>query len=304
MPRVLIAGHFNPELPAPLGFSDFVGGTGLQNYRESLQQFEQGFRSAAPGWESSILPFGPGPIFADVLGDRGAVSLSTGGEELLIPEEAASPLLIEMGHDRGHDWGIRVREAFDAEDLRRRDVVVAYSTSRPLYGAGGTSNTDQQLRLRTDIVEPKGWRQALTQLAEEPAGSLQFGGQDDRLDPGTRPGSGAGGGAAAWLMALGARAFPTGEVLAHYLDAERLIAEADLVIIATPHWHSPDLTDAVPLVLTGLGSPATPRVGVGLASSLSAHEQAQWGIQGLHLLGKKDGLEELGRRVGQTWGRV
>ncbi len=212
-----------------------------------------------------------------------------------------------MGHDRGHDWGQRIWEAQDADELRRRDIIVAYSTSRPLYGAGGTSNTDQQLQLRTDVKEPSDWRETLAALQTQGVEALTIGSdQSTQTGPGARPGSGAGGGAAAWLMSLGARAYPTGEVLFHYLSMEEKLAAADLIVVASPHWHSPDLTDSVPLHLTEYANTvgATPWVGVGFASSLSPHEQAQWGLQGVHLVGEDHSFQTLGRRVGQTWGRL
>lgn len=305
MKRVLIAGHLEPFLPPPLGFSATVPVLEEKDYTVPLRQFSRGFLGAAPRWEAQVVPFGPGRIFEEELRELNAVALPTvpNSEAPQIPTEG--PVLVEMGHDVGHDWGKRLWDSQDPEHLRTRDVVLAYSTSRSLYGAGGTSNTAPDLTLRLDITEPAGWRETLSTLQQGRGPSLALGGSNASEDAvGSRPGSGAGGGAAAWLMALGARAHPTGEVLAHYLHLEDKLAGADLVIVASPHWHSPDLADAVPLHIAEMSARlATPTVGIGFASSLSAHEQAQWGLHGIHLLGCDQDYESLGRRVGQTWGR-
>ncbi len=308
MKTALLIGHLEHDLPKPLGFTGIpsVPGQDRGHYKARLEAVGAGFLEAARGWDLQVIPFGPGPIFADQLSHLGALYLPTDGDSAAVHLPDDQPILIEMGHDSGHDWGERLWAANAAQPLRQRDITVAYSTSRPLYGAGATSNTDPSLQLRWDVQEPEGWRTRLRQLAGKSRRGLNLVGNFPRLeDVGTQPGSGAGGGAAAWLMALGARAFPTGHVLSDYLRLEDKLNAADLVIIATPHWHSPDLTDAVPLRAAELAADrAVPTVGIGLGSSLSAHEQAQWGLHGLHLIGRSSDFYRLGKRVGQTWGSL
>lgn len=306
--RVLLLGHFTPVEDVALGFSDdaehlWEGDRQADSW--GLEPFAEGFKKAAQSAEISILPFGAGEVFAEALASRGAISLPRkGAQQIDLTEQ--SPVLIEMGHDEGHDWGKRVG-ATDGEELaaklRATEILLAYSTSRSLFGPGGTAMMTPDLQLRRDAPEPKGWRNHLRELASasSPRDLLSSAPED----PGLREGAGAGGGAAAWLMALGARAYPTGDLLAEFTDLRAAAERADLVIVATPFWHSPDLTDAVPLAgaaaLHGTGGPV---VGVGYRSSLSAHEQAQWGIHGLHTARRPADLERLGTRVGQTWGRL
>ncbi len=303
MRSALLVGHLHTEGMPALGFNDpRVTARVITDSAGALGEVAGGFEHAAPQWKVEVLPFGPGAIFEGQV--PGSVILPTGGGPLgTLP--TADPLILEMGHDLHHDWGHRLCEVAVADDLRERDIVVAYSTSRPLFGAGGTSNTDPNLQLREGIAEPEGLRSELNALQKQGhlGKALNLVGTDEAASY-SRPGSGAGSGAAAWLMALGARAYPTQEVLAEQLRLKERIQAADLVLVATPYWHSPDLADSIPLYAAEVAAKVgVPVVGLGLSSSLSAHEQAQWGVHGLHVARPQDSLDRLGRRVGQTWGR-
>lgn len=303
MRTALLIGHLDHHLTPPLGHHD----------PELLEQFDtvdalglervaRGLQASSRSWSVELIPFGPGPVFTGHY--PGAISLPTsGGASVELPVE--QNVVIEMGHDEGHDWGSRLSEVNSEKCLRNQDVLVAYSTPRPLFGPGGTSNTSRSLHLREDSAEPPGWRPHLDSLERSGRRHVALSGADsERTAAYHRPGSGAGGGAAAWLAALGARLHPAEEVLAAKLGLQSKIQDSDLVIVATPFWNSPDLAEALPLHAATIASGAgIPVVGVGFCASLSAHEQSQWGLHGLHLARKGRTLERLGERVGQTWMR-
>lgn len=292
--KALLVGHLSPSLAPAVGFSageEQLAEAPGEHYRDRLAVLAE----ALTDWEVEVLPFGPGRIFTEAV--PGSLSLPRDASDpVVLP--ATGPLLVEMGHDVGHDWGRRLWAANREEDLVGRDLTVAYSTARPLKGPDATSNTDPHLGLRPVIEEPDGLIAHLRQLSHR-----QLPLADPRpREVDLRPGSGAGGGAAAWLMALGARAFPTAQLLADHLGLADRIGRADLVILATPHWHSPDLAESIPIYAAEVAAErAIPVVGVGFRSSLSPHEQAQWGLQGLHLARDPGRLGQLGRRVAQTW---
>lgn len=317
--RALIVGHLDLDAVVSLGFNE-TQFTDASSPQGAMAQFVEGLRAAKQDIELKVVPWGPGVSFIQALEnlpeDPWLVSVGMGSNDWL-EKKGTGPLYIEMGHRSRHDWGTQVlskladvagsnewspNELIEAveQTLAGRRVYLATSTSRPLLGLAGTSALDPQLKLRASTNDLSRWRDALAEkYGQLPL--LQMG-EDAGVHVGNLPGGGAGGGAAAALMAIGMRAYPTGQVLAEALNARRLVDAADLVVVANPTWHSPDLGDAAPLVAASIASEqGKTTVGIGYSSSLSSHERAEWGLHGLHVKNPKKTWSDLGRRVGQTW---
>ena len=379
--RILIAGHLEVDLAPVLGFSP-PSVARPPGSRSALEQLAAGYRAVRPATQVEVCLFGPGPSFAAATrtalpgaevfaSGRGRARDQHHGPAAAVPPRAwdnGPPLVIELGHRVGFDWGRDVftqlgapRDAFpgtaaapesrsdlsgasgaDRRDeafpaklmgwLERltstRELTVAVSTQRPAVGLGSTAALLPDLSLRSTALPPNSAAQAMRwQLAEFRRGAFQrqarpllpvaaSGSQRDRsvgslepaggngrpVDPAGLPGAGAGGGAGALLAAAGASLRPTSQVLQRLLGMTERIAAADLLVLVAPHWHSPDLVDEIPLSLAPLAArTGLPVVGVGLASSLSAHELAEWGVHGWHRATHGD-FAAAGRRLAYTWG--
>lgn len=159
----------------------------------------------------------------------------------------------------------------------------------PVDLAGATFGEDQ-VRIR----------QALMRAAR------RIGGTEPKGDLTSAEGSGVAGGAGVVAAALGAEVVPTFELLMDVLNVEDMIKNADLVIILEPYLDGPELSDSAVKDMTDVAALyGKPVVAVGLRSSLSSPERAQWGLHGATLLKKTlvgtPAFEDAGRRVGQTW---
>lgn len=325
--RVLLVGHMDPGAAQPLGFRG-PSRTHLGVPDGVIAELAQGFRGASGNADLKVLPWGPGPAFVRALrglpGDPWVLSADRrerpGVEMAWVEREGAGTVFLEMGHDRGHDWGRRVLAklagktppenqplpelwADAAAALTGRTVVVAASTSRPLLGAGSTAALDPSLGVRAQADPVPGWRQTLQEAwAERTSRSLLP--EEPQLRVDELPGGGAGGGAGAALAALGAKVFPTGDVLAAELNLAGQLARADLLVVAAPYWNGPDLADEPALVAAQIAAQnGVPTVGVGIWASLSHQEKAELGLHGLHIKRPGRSWADLGRRVGQTWAR-
>lgn len=209
--------------------------------------------------------------------------------------------------------------------LAGQQIIFAASTERPLAGVGATSVLTPELQMRASAGLSNSWRNAdqnrLQQLFREvfleTAASRKlnlrlesegaFGGQKvDDNDPTGLPGSGSAAGAAAVFAALGFPIFPTATALASAVNLVEFINAADLVVVVEPHLDSPELAEATFSAITDLAANrGIPVVALGARASLSAHEQAQWGLHGITVLNIKkpflEVFEDAGRRIAQTW---
>ena len=313
--RVLLAGHWSlPDAPAFSGslfgeqVSEWLAG---QAAASVLARIKSGMEGAGESLTFDLLPFGPGAEFP-------------GG-------------VVEAGHSVDHDWGLpllgrlsgmqglsleasakTLEEALTRarKTLGRSAGTVAASTPRPLLGPGGTAFLTPSLETRTgfaDAEHVETWRAALknswraAQTENELLLPLAAGAEND---PTLVAGSGAGGGSAALLLALGGRVLPAWEVLADHTSLHSRVAEADLVVFVSPHLDAPNIPDSpLAMVASVAAADGTPVVAVAASSSLSRPEQADLGIHGVSTLSPRvftaggDPFQDCGRRLGQTWGR-
>lgn len=317
MGHAFITGHWGQENdPAPV-----------------LRALAQGFLAGAPSWEVSSLAFGPGRAFADAMeGDQRFCVLSVGDGDSLheagqrfreVLAEGKVPVL-EGGHLTATDGGVsflegisgakrKANESLEAWFARAiehaqnvvsgREFYAAYSTSRPLFGPSSTLALEPDLSLRDtgDTAFNRRWAELLHKTVRP---QLAVSGQSASVaEPGRLPGSGASGGAAAIVGLLGGRLVPDGDFLLHHTNCERFIEASDLVIICEPELHSPTLAESSLDLLTEIASrSAIPVLAVGVHSTLSAHERAQWGIHGI-LVDETGNLDALGYRAARTWAR-
>ena len=317
MGRAFITGHWGQENdPAP-----------------ALRTLAQSFSAGAPSWEVSFAPFGPGQAFAEamegdqrfrVLSVRDGDSLHEAGQRFRgVLEEGKVPVL-EGGHLQATDGGMSFLEGvsgamrganepvetwFTRAIERAQNVVLgqefyaAYSTSRPLFGPSSTLALEPDLSLRgtsnTDFHRL--WAELLHKTMRP---QLAINGQSASVvEPGRLPGSGASGGAATIIGILGGRLVSDGDFLLHHTDCKTKIEASDLLIICEPELHSPALAESSLDLLTEIASEsAIPVLAIGLHSTLSAHERAQWGIHGI-LVDESGNLDALGRRAARTWAR-
>lgn len=317
MGRAFITGHWGQENdPAPV-----------------LRTLAEGFSAGAPSWEVSFAPFGPGKAFVEAMAGNGRFCvLSVGNGDSLheagqrfreVLEEGKVPVL-EGGHLQATDGGMSFLECISGairganEPLetwfmraieRAQNVVsghefyAAYSTSRPLFGPSSTLALEPDLSLRDtdDTGFNRQWAELLHKTMRP---QLAINGQSALVvEPGRLPGSGASGGAATIIGILGGRLVSDGDFLLHHTDCKTKIEASDLLIICEPELHSPALAESSLDLLTEIASElAIPVLAIGLHSTLSAHERAQWGIHGI-LVDETGNLDALGRRAARTWAR-
>lgn len=317
MGRAFITGHWGQENdPAP-----------------ALRALAQGFSVGAPSWEVSFAPFGPGQAFAEAMAGNGRFRvLSVGDGDSLheagqrfreVLEEGKVPVL-EGGHLTATDGGMsflegisgakrKVNESLETwfmraigraqNDVSGQEFYAAYSTSRPLFGPSSTLALEPDLSLRDtdDTGFNRQWAELLHKTTRP---QLAINGQSvSVVEPGRLPGSGASGGAATIIGILGGRLVSDGDFLLHHTDCKTKIEASDLLIICEPELHSPALAESSLDLLTEIASEsAIPVLAIGLHSTLSAHERAQWGIHGI-LVDETGNLDALGRRAARTWAR-
>lgn len=323
--RVLVAGHWQGATPShdPSAVA-------------ALGAVGEGFRAERGDWDVDLVPFGPSRAFTEALaGVPGhpwapivveAWEATTGraGEAALAALHAGLVPVVEGGHTIDVDAGLGflgallgekvTRERVVAGDLgaalvraRRalagRDLVAAASTTRPLLGLASTmaigvdlgARPDQDRELTAALVR------AYSTVGTGHRGLPLAGGGD--VDPSRLPGSGAAGGAAAVVAALGGRIVPTGTFLADTLGLDGRAAECDLVVVLEPHLDSPRLAEALLDSITGAAAAhALPVVALGVDSTLSPHEAAQWGIHGVVTTpAGPEALRNAGSRIAHTW---
>lgn len=323
--RVLIAGHWSggsPSSPTALA---------------ALEELSRGFLSAAAHWEVEMIPFGPGQAFQEAVSgarssryapivvpddEQGSAWAGRKAREAL--ESDLVPIL-EGGHPHSVDCGIGFIsslsgiEVSDPSTLEQtlphalstarkilagRDMIAAASTRRPLLGMSSVLALDPELNARS--VQDRGLTSLLTRLlstSEEKTLPL-LGTKPQPKGAGRIPGSGAGGGVGAMVLAIGGRIIDTGLFLRDFLRLDERIADAELVLVLEAKLHSPNLSDSfLDVICDAAAQHALPVVAIGAESSLSAHERAQWGLNGQFITEGKHSLFQAGARIAQTWGR-
>lgn len=322
---------------AILGHWESAGGERIRP-RAALSRIAQGFTAVRPHWAVDIIPFGAGRAFVEAMNEaqghswatisveRSEDSTARAGREAKEALDAGLTPLIEGGHLDDPDCGFGFINAFapaamgDAptvdeftaalEAVRRAftgcDVICAASTGRPLLGMTSVLAVGPDLRAR-----PGADRDRLAMLARSlrvrSRGLTLVSDSDRSGEPnnwGRADGSGAAGGVGAIIAAAGGRIIPSGHFLRTALDLDARLDGADLVIVAEPRLHSPDLADALLDTMTSAAADlALPVVAVGEESSLSAHERAEWGLHGQFITGTGIPLDEAGARVARTWAK-
>ena len=328
MSRVLVAGAWiggEPAAPSALAALDAVA---------------EGFTRARPGWEAELLPFGPGRalvealaqapahVFAPVVVGIEEASTRRAGLEARRILDAGLVPVIEGGHSIDVDAGLGFLSGFTGLDLEAgvglgellpraidegrailagRDLIAAASTMRPLLGLASVLALTVGLDARDD--QDRALTALLTRVLAAPArSSLPILGADgtpaESAGPGRLAGSGAAGGAAAMIAAIGGRLLATGDFLLAVEEADARLEGADLLILLQARLHSPELAESPITALSERAARfALPVVALGVESSLSGRERAEWGMHGQFLTGGSIRLEEAGARIARTWAR-
>lgn len=182
--------------------------------------------------------------------------------------------------------------------------VFACSTQRPLVGLSSVMAVAPDLASRHD-TDPQAalkLRNAMTAARQRRTPALDLLGQQSK-DPASTPGSGAGGGVAALIATMGGFLRETGAYLAAHMSIPQRLAGTDLLIVTEPFLHSPLLAEGTLDALTAAAAEeAIPVLAVGIDSSLSRYELAQWGIHGSLLAANtQQALHHLGQRIVHTW---
>lgn len=187
------------------------------------------------------------------------------------------------------------------------NLVVAVSSQRPLLGFNGMSAAvrdgrehDSAIALSAQAQEERWAEISLTGDALAKTRSL--------LGP-TRlsdmPGSGAAGGLAYCLAVLGARLQPAAPLFASLAGAEEAVATADLVVAVVPSLEPRTLDDgAIPAASALAARDGTPAIVIAPHARIGRRDLMNAGVTSAH--GGEpglDGLDEVIRRVAQTWTR-
>lgn len=250
-------------------------------------------------------------------------------------------LVVGLARTAAHDGGAGLLDALGGAERARgllagRGIVLALADTLPL---GGMSGAGQALTSLTDLapeVIQELDRQACSQASALalgasggrpgsgalPLAQVASGGADAEAGPGGQPrpsawGTGAGGGAAMVLRALGARALPGARVAAGLLGLDAAVEDVDVVVTAVGEAYD-ILADSVPEVVGAAASRlALPAILVAGVSAVPRGELAGAGIVSQYALTPAGGgqwidggapgiaqrLEGLGERLARTWSR-
>lgn len=309
---------------------------------EALAACARGIIDTLPEVEVEVLAFGPGAAFVSACENAGSADhaltvpfdcqdATAMGAQVRERAQCGQRSVIEAGHVISVDlWmsflagmaGVevndlregasasRLREELPAiaarcrEELGEYPPVFAATTMRPFSGMASMLAVNPDLSARTDIsmATAAEWTAAIDEADTTARSALPLaGGAHPRVT--TLPGSGAGGGIGAIVAACGGQIRDAGEYLAEVTGIAQHLERAHMCVILEPYLHGPLLAESyLPTVSGACADHALPAVAIGMDSSLSRHECAQWGLHGV-LLGvdSADALENLGRRVAHTW---
>lgn len=260
------------------------------------------------------------------LGEVLAAALdATGADDVLIAGLARGAV---------HDGGAGLLEGLGgpraaAGLMAGRELVLALADDAPL---GGMNGAGQALTALSDLSAQQAQdldrracaraRRILVELAAPRVGALPVIATPQRTSPAvsvTARGTGAAGGAALVLRALGARALPGPRLMARLVDLASAARRAELIITTAGEVYdvpADGLTAVVGSAATGLALPAVLVAG---RAAVPRAELAGAGVVGVYALegaGGPDGawdrggargaagrVEDMGRRLARTWSR-
>ena len=260
------------------------------------------------------------------LGEVLAAALeATGADDVLIAGLARGAV---------HDGGVGLldglggpRAAFGL--MAGRELVLALADDAPL---GGMNGAGQALTALSDLSAQQAQdldrracaraRRILVELAAPRVGALPVIATPERTGPAvsvTARGTGAAGGAALVLRALGARALPGPRLMAQLVDLASAARRAELIITTAGEVYdvlADSLTAVVGSVATELALPAVLVAG---RAAVPRAELAGAGVVGVYALEEAGGpggawdrggsravagrVEDMGRRLARTWSR-
>lgn len=339
--KIVLCGHWDTVAGASL-FAAPTSAAPSPSHEEALAACARGVSQTVPEVEIECLPYGPGSAFITActaaVGGEYAFSVPFDCEDAYelgaqVRERAllGRRSVIEAGHVPSiHLWrsfaaGVtgRYRGQFDVRtgdsDLRtelvkglaqcREDLgdyapVFAATTMRPFTGMASMLAVNPDLSVRSDIsmAVASQWAAAIDEADTTARSALPLlSGVHPRVT--TLPGSGAGGGIGAIVAAMGGQIRDAGEYLAEVTGVTRRLEEAQLCVIFEPYLHGPLLAESyLPTLTSACAEHALPVVAIGVDSSLSRHEIAQWGLHAVMLgVDSVEALENLGCRVAHTW---
>lgn len=252
----------------------------------------------------------------------GGTATHDGGAGMLAGLGLASPRLRAGG---GALLDVVAHDLEGLADVRRRfagvDLVAAYDVDVPLLGLHGASAVTAVTKGATP-EQAQGLERALSRWAARVADAGLAGARRDLLAPGAGrgaaqlPGSGAGGGIAFALGALGARLVDGARVVAQEVALQAAVQDSDLVVTGTRTLGGDAVhAGVVPTVAGAAASAAVPVVVLAGEVQLGRREWASAGIAGVYALADRPTqVEELqrdpagalaarARRVARTWSR-
>ncbi|WP_257210780.1 glycerate kinase [Actinomyces ruminis] len=207
-----------------------------------------------------------------------------------------------------HDGGAGALEGLGGlaaarSSLGGRELVLALADDTPL---GGVSGAGQNLTAVTTLTGERAQdlnRQACaaassiaSQVAVPRSATLPVvGGEPAQTLSATSRGTGAGGGAALALRALGARTLPATRVMARLLELDEAVAGQDLVVTATGEAYDVVADSVTAVVGEAAGNLALPTVLVAGRLAVPRGELAEAGVVSAY------SLEALGAVRNETW---
>lgn len=191
------------------------------------------------------------------------------------------------------------------------EILVLVTSDRPLLGFKGMSaalrdgNESDPFIAQLSQESEKRWSAIASEADAVSARKTLLG--TSRLSD--EPGSGAAGGLAYCLAALGARVVPFSRALEELLSsrqaAPELRQEPDLWVAVTSHLTPRSLDTAVAAAVSGVAARSgVPAVVLTGAAEVGKRDQLAAGLAGVHeAQGDAAGLADGVRRLAQTWGR-
>lgn len=189
--------------------------------------------------------------------------------------------------------------------LASLDLVAAVGSQRPLLGFHGMSAALRDGRESDEVIgraaQAQEERWAAIAREADPLASQRSLLSASRLSD--QPGTGAAGGLAYCLAALGARLAPAARILASLTGADAAAERADLVVAVVPRLEPRTLDEgAVPAASALAARTGAPAVILAPSTRIGRRDLMNAGIASAHEAGPgPDGLAEGVRRVAQTW---
>ncbi|GIG55582.1 glycerate kinase [Demequina activiva] len=187
------------------------------------------------------------------------------------------------------------------------DLVVAVGSQRPLLGFHGMSAALRDGRESDEAIgraaQAQEERWALIAREADPLAAQRSLLGSSRLSD--QPGTGAAGGLAYCLAALGGRLLPAAQILASLSGAEAAAEHADLVVAVVPRLLPRTLDEgAVPAASALAARTGVPAVILAPSTRIGRRDLMNAGVASAHeATTGLDGLRQGVRRVAQTWSR-